>query len=277
VNAREQDAVAVVVSVSAEQRDRIDAAIGDTCRPLHVGTIPEVRAIIRRRPVRALLVSSERLDPQEFPAVARLVREFPGVPTAALWSGRPHPGLPERLLGLGATGVQRLIDLNERDGWSRLRVLVGDDVQRITARILDRLAPAIGPDAASAVRFFALLARLAPSTPTVRCLTRRLRVRGSTFMSRFFRAGLPSPKRYLAAMRLNYAAALFESPGLSVADVAYRLEYSSPQSFGRHLRTGIGLTASEFRRRCPFDLLIRDYADRLLVPYRASLRTFRPL
>ena len=60
-------------------------------------------------------------------------------------------------------------------------------------------------------------------------------------MSRFARAGLPSPKNYLAAIRLLHAAFLFETAGLSVADVAYRLEYSSPQSFGRHLRAMLGL------------------------------------
>ena len=32
-----------------------------------------------------------------------------------------------------------------------------------------------------------------------------------------------------------------------MADVAYRLEYSSPQSFGRHLRAMLGVTALEFR------------------------------
>ena len=65
------------------------------------------------------------------------------------------------------------------------------------------------------------------------------------FLSRFLRAALPSPKRYLAATRLLYAAALLEIPGFSVADAAYRLEYSSPQSFGRHVRAILGATASE--------------------------------
>ena len=80
-------------------------------------------------------------------------------------------------------------------------------------------------------------------------------------MSRFARAGLPSPKNYLAAIRLLHAAFLFETAGLSVADVAYRLEYSSPQSFGRHLRAMLGLTALEFRRRFPFPLALERFVD----------------
>jgi AraC-like DNA-binding protein len=96
-------------------------------------------------------------------------------------------------------------------------------------------------------------------------------------MSRFFRAQLPSPKRYLAAIRLVYAAGLLESPGLSISDVAYQLEYSSPQSFGRHLRAVLGLTAGEFRRRYPFPTALRDFVERMILPFRRALRTFHPL
>ena len=110
----------------------------------------------------------------------------------------------------------------------------------------------------------------------MRGLTGRMQVAPSTFMSRFFRAGLPSPKRYLAAIRLLHAAALFETPGLSISDVAYRLEYSSPQSFGRHVRAGVGLTAGEFRTRYPFERALEDFMAQLIEPFQAQLQTFRP-
>ena len=112
-----------------------------------------------------------------------------------------------------------------------------------------------------------------PAAPTAA----RLRLPASTLMSRFFRAGLPSPKRYLAGLRLVHAAALLETPGLSISDVAYRLEYSSPQSFGRHVRAGLGLTAREFRHRYPFDRALEDFVARLVKPFQTTLRTFRPL
>ena len=95
-------------------------------------------------------------------------------------------------------------------------------------------------------------------------------------MSRFARAGLPSPKNYLAAIRLLHAAFLFETAGLSVADVAYRLEYSSPQSFGRHLRAMLGLTALEFRRRFPFPVALERFVALMMEPYREIWRTFHP-
>src|SRR5439155_509457 len=108
------------------------------------------------------------------------------------------------------------------------------------------------------------LARLAPVLSTVRGLARHLRICPSTLMSRFYRMGLPSPKTYLAGMRLLHAAYLFLNPGLSVSDVAYRLDYSSPQSFGRHLKAMLGVTAGEFRRRFPFDVSLERYVDLLV-------------
>src|SRR5437879_4187797 len=120
------------------------------------------------------------------------------------------------------------------------------------------------------------VARLAPALSTVRGLARHLRVRPSTLMSRFHRAGIPSPKSYLAGMRLLHASFLFQNPGLSVSDVAYRMDYSSPQSFGRHLRTVLGVTAGEFRRRFPFAVALARYIDLLIIPYREALRAFHP-
>jgi AraC-like DNA-binding protein len=77
-------------------------------------------------------------------------------------------------------------------------------------------------------------------------------------------------------MRLLHAAYLFQNPGLSVSDVAYRMDYSSPQSFGRHLRAILGVTAGEFRRRFPFEVALERYVDLLIAPYRESLRALHP-
>ena len=112
---------------------------------------------------------------------------------------------------------------------------------------------------------------------TERKLAVPLDVRPSTLMSRFQRAGLPSPKSYLAMVRLLHAAALFEGPGLSVADVAYGLEYSSPQSFGRHVRALMGITSSEFRRRLPFSSALGRFLEIMVTPYREALQSFHPL
>jgi AraC-like DNA-binding protein len=99
----------------------------------------------------------------------------------------------------------------------------------------------------------------------------------STLMSRFFRAGLPTPKRYLAMARLVRAARLFENAGFSVANVANHLDYSSPQSFGRHVRTLLHITAGEFRAEYDCASMFARFRADLVVPYADALRELRPL
>ncbi len=68
-----------------------------------------------------------------------------------------------------------------------------------------------------------------------------------------------------------------ENPGLSVANIADHLEYSSPQSFGRHVRTLLGLTAVAFRQRYDGDGMIERFRAELVRPYLTVLRQFDPL
>ena len=62
-----------------------------------------------------------------------------------------------------------------------------------------------------------------------------------------------------------------------MADVAYRLDCSSPQSFGRTLRAMLGITPGEFRRRFPFPLALDRFLDQLILPYRRVWARFHPL
>jgi AraC-like DNA-binding protein len=257
-------------------RVRLDAAAQGYFAALHADSLPEVLRAVRERPVRAVLVSPHAVRREHVATVGALITRFPGVPTVAVVA-RHDAVASERLLQLGACGVRQLVDLGSRDGWRELRAMVTQPGGATAARILGAIIPALGQPNDDCRHFFDLLVRAAPGAPTVRRLARRLRVRPSTFMSRFFRAGLPSPKRYLSATRLLHAAALLEIPGFSVADVAYRLEYSSPQSFGRHVRAGIGVTATEFRQRFTLAATLDDYIARLVAPYRATFRAFHPL
>ena len=258
------------------ERSRVDAAGNGCFSVVHRDSIPDALRVVRERPVDAVLVSVHRCEPEQVEALGHLVRDFPGIPTVALLSHH-DPGATEMLLRLGATGVRQVVDVTSPIGWTRLRQLVGQPATRAVARIQGPILDTI-PDAPPDARLFIeALVRLAPETPTVRRLAERLFVRPSTLMSRFVRSGLPSPKNYLAAVRLLHASLLFEVAGLSVADVAYRLEYSSPQSFGRHLRAMLGITASEFRSRFPFPLALDRFVERMVLPYAAIWREFHPL
>jgi transcriptional regulator GlxA family with amidase domain len=130
---------------------------------------------------------------------------------------------------------------------------------------------------AGCLRFFEHVFRRQAGAKTVRQLADALSVCGSTLMSRFFRAKLPPPKQYLAVARLAHAARLLENPGASVSSVANSLDYSSPQSFGRHLQLFLHLTPREFRRRYDGDGMLECFRAELVAPYREQLRGFDPL
>src|SRR5207244_10086628 len=197
--------VTVCTVLPPPERPRIDAA-GDGCfDTLHADSLREALYVARRRRVDAVIISVHRCHGEALPGVARFVREFPAIPAVALVS-RHDREATETLLRLGATGIRTAVDCTEPGGWRRLRDLLGHPASPVAARILARVIPATGGASADVRIFFEALARLAPVLSTVRVLARHLRVCPSTLMSRFYRAGLPSPKTYLAVTRLLHAA-----------------------------------------------------------------------
>lgn len=266
----------VAAVVSALERPSLDAASIGCFSVLHRSSVPEVVRAVRERAVDAVLLSVHQCAEERPDQVDELVRNFPGIPTVALIT-RYDARSSETLLRLGATGVRQVVDVTVPAGWKRLRQLVAEPTTRGAARILAPVLealPSLPPDARI---FLEVLIRVAPEVPSARTIAARLHLKPSTLISRFVRAGLPSPKTYLAAVRLLYAAQYFEGGGRSVSDVAYRLDCSSPQSFGRTLRAMLGITPGEFRRRYPFPVALSRFLAQLIAPYRGIWATFRPL
>ena len=171
-----------------------------------------------------------------------------------------------------------LVDVRQPAGWRQLRdVLLADQSRDVCRLALSQLASDLVGAQPDCWRFFEVLFAQPSGIDTIRVLSRHLGVVPSTLMSRFFRAKLPAPKRYLAMARLIRAAQLFENPGLSIANVSDRLEYSSPQSFGRHIRGLIQLTAVEFRQRYDGEGMFQRFRSELVLPFLPVLRTFSPL
>jgi AraC-like DNA-binding protein len=162
-------------------------------------------------------------------------------------------------------------------GWQTLRNLLAtqgtSDLQRSALSQISLDLPGVSADC---WRFFELLFETSPRISTVRQLARNLNILPSTLMSRFFRAKLPPPKRYLALCRLIRAARLFENPGLSVARVANHLDYSSPQSFGRHVRTMMNMSPVRFRSVYDGQGMLQFFRTELILPYVGVLCVFRP-
>ena len=266
----------VATVVMPNERSRLEI-VGHGCFiALHRESIEDAALAVRRHAAEAVFLSVHRFQDADLPRVARFVREFPNIPAVALIS-RADEAAAERVLRLGASGVRAVVDLSASGGYQRLRELLREPVSPAVATIMAALDAELGAAPPDCRIFFELVVRRSTESVTVSTLARELRLVPSTLMARFLRAGLPSPKTYLAHTRLLHAAWLLKSEGYSISDVAYRLEYSSPQGLGRHLRVVLGMTAGEFRRRLPFGTALARYRATLVTPYRDRLLAFHPL
>ena len=267
----------VATVLTPMERQRVDAAGEGLYRAIHRESLDDVIRDLKERRVSAVLLSVARCEQSDLARMSAMVREFPRVPAVALLT-QLEASTAQRVLTLGRSGVQRLVDVRQPAGWRELRHLLvsdrGDTMQQLA---LERLSADLEGAPADCWRFFEVLFEMSPRVSTVRVLAGHLHVLPSTLMSRFFRASLPAPKRYLATARLVRAAHLFENPGLSVANVANHLDYSSPQSFGRHVRTMLRMTAVEFRGRYDGEGMLGRFREELILPFLGTLRLFTPL
>jgi AraC-like DNA-binding protein len=276
-SSQSKPSVPIATVLTPTERIRVDAAGEGSYHALHRDSVAEVVQDLKSNRASAVVFSVTRCDPPSRAGVAALVREFPRVPTVALLT-QIDRSTPHAVLSLGSTGVRQVVDVREADGWRELRNYLlatrGDDIQR---EALGQLAIDLSGVSRDCWRFFEALFVLPPRISTIRAFSRRLDVLPSTLMSRFFRARLPAPKQYLAMARLVRAARLFENPGFSVANVANHLDYSSPQSFGRHIRMLLGLTAVQFREQYDGEGMLQRFRQELVVPHLDALRELRPL
>lgn len=268
---------AVSTVLTPTERIRVDAAGEGSYLALHRDSVDDVVKDLKENRAAAVIVSVARCDTVSRAGVEMMVREFPRVPTVALLS-HVEPQTPRTMLLLGQSGVRQLVDVREASGWRELRtLLIGTQVDSMQRHALSQLAVDLHGASNDCWRFFEALFTAPPDVATVRSLSHYLLVLPSTLMSRFFRARLPAPKRYLAVARLVRAARLFENPGFSVANIANHLDYSSPQSFGRHVRTVLGMTAVQFRRQHDGASMLLHFRETLILPYADELRRLKPL
>ena len=268
---------AVTTVLTPAERLRVDAAGEGLYESLHRDTVQDVARDVREARAAAIVLSVSRCERGPAESVATMVREFPRVPTVALLS-ELGPRTPQTLLVLGTSGVRRLIDVRDASGWRQLRSALSDECGNTVQRLaLGQLGNDLRGAPDDCWRLFQALFLCAPDVVTVRRLARSIGVLPSTLMRRFFRAGLPAPKRFLAMARLVRAAHLFENRGFSVANVANHLQYSSPQSFGRHVRALLNVTAVEFRAHYDGAAMVERFRADLVLPHLSALRRLTPL
>jgi amidase len=269
---------AVATWLTADERLRVDAAGHGVFAAVHHDALAPLAHALGDRPHEAAIVSVAMLargGRAAGEALAALLRHAPTLPTAALVSG---PVDLATVLALGRAGIRAVVDVRSPDGWATLRAVVAASARPDVARLAARaLAPVVAPCTPDVQRFVAALFEAPARVVTVRDLARGLGVLPTTLMSRFFRAALPPPKRYLAFARLTRAAHLLHTPAWTVAAVADHLEYSSAQGFSRHLHLLLGMRPAEFRRRYDGTTMLARFCDELLHPFAAVLRDFWPL
>ena len=207
-NATAQSVTHVATILTPTERIRVDAAGEGLYRSIHRDSLQDVMRDVREARADVVVLSVNYCERAPTDGVARMVREFPRVPTVALLS-ELGPRTPQTLLQLGTSGVRRLVDVRDAAGWRTLRSALTDEAGNPVQRLaLGRIAEDLDGVLPDCWRFFEALFLVPPHVSSVRLLALSLGVLPSTLMSRFFRAALPAPKRYLAMARLVRAAHL---------------------------------------------------------------------
>ena len=268
--------VPISTLLTLAERQRVDVAGEGYYRTLHRDNVEDLIQDLKTQRIQAILVSVT-CAAAHASRVASLVREFPRIPAVALLS-ELDPKTPHAVLALGRSGIRRLVDVRSANGWRELRgALMADNGENGQRDALSQLAIDLAGVPDDCWTFFETLFTCSPRIGNVRLLAKNLDVLPSTMMSRFFRAGVPAPKRYLAMTRLVRAAHLFENAGFSVTNVANHLDYSSPQSFGRHIKAVLDITAGEFRSRYDGPGMFKRFRSEMIVPYLIALRELHPI
>lgn len=275
-----RDAVPVPVTtiLTPSERSAVDAAGEGLYRAMHRSSLDEVRRDLREQTASAVLLSLACCTPRDAIRMAAILREHPRVPMMGLVTNadRVHP---QSLLSLGRSGMRIVIDARESGGWHLLRETVATadrssfSIDSAVSDLRLRLMAA-GTDCLELLELF-FTAK--PALHSVRKVAALVDLHPGTLMSRFQRAGLPALKRYLDMANLVRAAHRLQDSRRSIADVAVSLDYSSPQSFGRHVNLVLGLTASVFRASYDCEGMYRRFCDELVTPFLAELIAFRPL
>lgn len=265
----------VLTVVDSTLRRRLTLALDEFARPLHLASVGEALSVVRERPVQAVLLGRGAMTTGTATTVGRLVVNCGGTLIAVIEGWTPE--LPETLLAFGRYGVRDAVDVSDRHGLSRLRDLITRTDWEPAQRVARAFEPSL-TEASEEMRFFLnYLVRTASFIGSITILAARLGVSHSSLNSRFLRAGLPSPRKYLVYIRLLFATALLEQPRVTAAHVAHRLNYSSPQSFMRHVRAQLGVSVRDLRQRHSFDALAQRVVFHTLSQNAATLKWFRPL
>ena len=267
--------------LSPRERQQVDAGAMECVRTVHRDSLAEVRADLATGEIDGAVVSAARIGREHVPTVSALVHGFPAQTVVGLIGDVPEQAAITASFFFGQAGVRVVTDVRSAQGWREFRsafdcVRQPDQfIRKALAVVLCDIGEGATVSGDGRSEFFRLV--FSPRVTSAKELARYLSVKPSTLMSRFFRAGLPSPKKYVAYARLVWAAHWSETPALSIAAIADRLNASSPQSFHRTLRALMRVSAIEFRASFNGLRMFQHFRSLLVTPYVENWRRFDPL
>jgi AraC-like DNA-binding protein len=210
-----------------------------------------LRRVLDRRVIEAVVFTPGPVMPPEWNA---LREAFPAIPIVAYAPFRPDDG--ELLARCREEGVAALAVEGVDDA------VVGELVRRVSLAALRRRALADAPrvlrlaDPLQQAVWDHLVERIGHPVATSD-LASRLGISREHLSRQFGAGGAPNLKRVIDFLRVVVAAQLLANPGLSVAQVAELLAFSSSSHLGSATRRVAGVGTAELPRLTPQELLRR--------------------
>jgi AraC-like DNA-binding protein len=225
----------------------------------HARSWDVVLGAIRSRPVEIAVVDPLLSGEPRGQEIERLRVLFPSLPLIIYSSLTTQ--VAAVLLGLGQRGICDVVFARFDDHPNKLREVVeSGEMHAASHQLLGQLATALEPLPREMRWVLEEVLRTPGEVQTIQQVAARARVDRGTCARWFARAGLPSPRHFLAATRVLYAHRLLQDPGFTIEDVAERLGYAQAKTLQQHARTYLGLTAGEMR----LSLTPEEAAQRIL-------------
>src|SRR5881296_1806426 len=236
----------VLAAVSDVQYQRLRGAVMPRFTLARAATWDVALETIKCRPVEIAVVDP-MLGGARGQEVERLRILFPSLPFI-LYTPVMTPELAPVLLHMGKCGITQVVLSRTEDHPTRLRDLLSAEAMHAAShQLLGQLAAALAPLPRELRWVLEEALRTPGEVQTIQQVAARARVDRGTCARWFARAGLPSPRHFLAATRVLYAHRLLQDPGFTIEDVAERLGYAQTKTLQLHARTYLGLTAGEMR------------------------------
>jgi AraC-like DNA-binding protein len=255
----------VLAAVPDIQHLKLRRAVAARFAVAHAASWDAVLHTIRSRPVEIAVLDPLLSGEARSQEIERLRLLFPSLPLILYTSLTPQ--LAGVLLALGQCGIRHVVFSRFDDHPERLREVIEDEEMHAAShQLLAQLAGALAPLPQELRWVLEEALRTPGDVQTIQQVAARARVDRGTCARWFARAGLPSPRHFLAAARVLYAHRLLQDPGFTIEDVAQRLGYAQARTLQQHARSYLGLTAGEMRLSLAPDEATRRIASGFLTP-----------